>query len=512
MANNKAFAYNPSNINVDGTINVGDLAIGFKKQSYANNFSGLTWWGGPDEDQGYVIAYPQPSNTHPTPLGLNWNPNRLGSGNTLSNSNRTITNTGYNTSVLGTNFITGSTLVMYSISVEQTVNGVIGFGKDDMNLSSYVGSDDFKSIGFSFDGYLYYGGNVIGSSLPTWGINRDIVDICADTINDKIWIRVNNGNWNNDGNQNPSNNVSDYSLQGLSDFYPAITSYREDNTSEVLFLTQPEYSVPGEFTYLTRIFASVGFWGTKNYVDPFDDQTFLNLAQNVTNQTFTSAVNASNWLWDNGYWNSYYSPIIVKLDASNTLSYSGSGSVWYDLTDNSNNGTIVNATYNSVSGGTFYFDGDDDYVSIGQPISGGSSYSICAWVNVRDAIESRNIVSSENTPFWVANSNLYAGLAGNYTLVEYSNFPSDQWMFVSVTFDDPSNTMKLYVNGVLEDTNTNVTSSYSAEDMYIGSHFYSGVNVSFWSGYISKVYIFSAAQRDDEILALFNRTKSQYGF
>lgn len=31
--------------------------------------TGIQWWNGPDEDLGYVIAYPQSGGTQPTPYG-----------------------------------------------------------------------------------------------------------------------------------------------------------------------------------------------------------------------------------------------------------------------------------------------------------------------------------------------------------------------------------------------------------------------------------------------------------
>jgi len=72
MPTNRAFAYNPDHISVDGTYNIGDLAVGVTRQNYNTKPGGLTWWGSPDEEQGYVIAVPVSGNTQPThvpPIG-----------------------------------------------------------------------------------------------------------------------------------------------------------------------------------------------------------------------------------------------------------------------------------------------------------------------------------------------------------------------------------------------------------------------------------------------------------
>jgi hypothetical protein len=68
MATSRPFAYNPSLLTLSGTINVGSICVGVDPLNvYKANYGGLTWWNGPDEELGYVIAVPVPSNTQPTP-------------------------------------------------------------------------------------------------------------------------------------------------------------------------------------------------------------------------------------------------------------------------------------------------------------------------------------------------------------------------------------------------------------------------------------------------------------
>jgi hypothetical protein len=68
MSRARPFAYNPSHLTLAGTVNVGDICIGTSLSNvYQANYGGLTWWEGPDETLGYVIAVPVPSNTQPTP-------------------------------------------------------------------------------------------------------------------------------------------------------------------------------------------------------------------------------------------------------------------------------------------------------------------------------------------------------------------------------------------------------------------------------------------------------------
>ena len=68
MATTTPLAYNPSASPIAGTTQVGTLAIGTSVQDYSENPGGIPWWMGPDEDLGYVIGIPVPSNTQPTPI------------------------------------------------------------------------------------------------------------------------------------------------------------------------------------------------------------------------------------------------------------------------------------------------------------------------------------------------------------------------------------------------------------------------------------------------------------
>lgn len=57
--------------------------------------------------------------------------------------------------------------------------------------------------------------------------------------------------------------------------------------------------------------------------------------------------------------------LVLHLDAANVKSYSGSGTTWYDLSGNGNNGTLVNGvTYQNLNNGTLTFDGTNQYINI----------------------------------------------------------------------------------------------------------------------------------------------------
>ena len=70
MATSRPFAYNTGSTIV-GSIQTGSLAIGTASVAWQDTKpGGVQWWQGPDEDLGYVIAYPVPANNVQTPTPI----------------------------------------------------------------------------------------------------------------------------------------------------------------------------------------------------------------------------------------------------------------------------------------------------------------------------------------------------------------------------------------------------------------------------------------------------------
>ena len=74
--------------------------------------------------------------------------------------------------------------------------------------------------------------------------------------------------------------------------------------------------------------------------------------------------------------------LVLCLDAANTKSYPGSGTVWSDLSRGGNNGTLTNGpTFNSGNGGSIVFDGVNDYVDCGvSNISLPINITLISWI------------------------------------------------------------------------------------------------------------------------------------
>lgn len=203
--------------------------------------------------------------------------------------------------------------------------------------------------------------------------------------------------------------------------------------------------------------------------------------------------------------------LIIHLDAGNNSSYPDSGTTWTNLVD-ATNYTITNGTFDGGNGGSIVFNGTSTFVSLGTILNGGANFTKEAWVYADVVTSSRNILSSAGNVFWNNGSTLSGGVGDQYSLVTKTSFPSGVWKHVALTFNDTTNTMTLYIDGVEVNKNTNVTQSYiGSQTERIGAHEFGGNPVSFWDGRISIVRVYTTALSGTDILQNFNIQKTRYG-
>ena len=85
--------------------------------------------------------------------------------------------------------------------------------------------------------------------------------------------------------------------------------------------------------------------------------------------------------------------LVLCLDAGNTKSYPGSGTVWTDLSGNGNNGTLTNGpTFSGTNGGSLVFDGTDDYSTVSNNITPGTgNFAVSVWVYKTETAANRYV-------------------------------------------------------------------------------------------------------------------------
>jgi hypothetical protein len=211
----------------------------------------------------------------------------------------------------------------------------------------------------------------------------------------------------------------------------------------------------------------------------------------------------------------------LYYDAGNISSYSGSGTVWNDLSGNLRNGTLNNGVgYSSANGGSLTFNGTNHSVST--PYSAGSvtNLTVSVWWRLNTWQN-----DGAGIHFSVAPAQLYLGRGtsgGNsidwrfYTgafLQETEVFYTDTgWNHIVGTYDQDTGQgrMRLYRNGalVMQALSNNTTAiNVSANTVSIGG----GAGAGFFDGNISQVLLYNRTLTADEVAQTFSSARARYG-
>jgi hypothetical protein len=204
--------------------------------------------------------------------------------------------------------------------------------------------------------------------------------------------------------------------------------------------------------------------------------------------------------------------LVLHLDASNTSSYSGSGSNWLDLSGSNNNITLSGGySYNQF--GSITFNGTGWGYNNGDILS-KTAYTKQVWVKFNSFSFSNNLISGGNTgmhAFWLAGSNpgnLQAGHNGAWsTIVDNTRLNTGQWYNLAVTFNNSTGWV-LYINGQQKVTSSDVSMFTGTGNIQIASF---GGAANFFSGDIAHALVYNRTLTTSEILQNYNLLKSRFG-
>ena len=231
--------------------------------------------------------------------------------------------------------------------------------------------------------------------------------------------------------------------------------------------------------------------------------------------------------------------LVLNLDAGNTLSYPGSGTDWFDLTSNNNDGVLVNgASYVTDGGGSISFDGVNDYYLgdfssiINETTTGVSPiFTISNWVYLTPnsgIVDGLANISPDAQSwahyYWYSNpsgptlnfNKINSGVS-NFRTFQVISQPNvilpNKWNNVVTVYD--SGNVSFYCNGSL------LTSTISVNDgnsTIVDNNFSLifgknniGAGGQSLNGKIAKYNIYNRALTDSEVLQNYNATKGRFG-
>lgn len=167
--------------------------------------------------------------------------------------------------------------------------------------------------------------------------------------------------------------------------------------------------------------------------------------------------------------------LILCMDAANPRSYPGTGTTWYDISGNANNGTLTNGpTYSSNNGGYIIFDGSNDYVDFFAP-NLGTTTTVEMWCKIGAGYSGKMFFGwglydvycgSGNLGFNTANSDVY-GISS--TAVSNLGLVNNWKHYIFEMRSDVSYTNnKIYINAVSQTLSQQLSTENSNNRNYNG--------------------------------------------
>ena len=220
--------------------------------------------------------------------------------------------------------------------------------------------------------------------------------------------------------------------------------------------------------------------------------------------------------------------LVLYYDPSNSLSYSGSGTVINDLSGNGLNGTMSNITFTSPY---FTYNGTSSQIQVVDNVllePGSGDWTMEVWVN--QSVSGNDVVLGKfdnggqtidvSYSIRTTNTTYYAQLgsgsgSGSSLFVNSTNYVGTigSWSQIVYVFTNiAANTLQTFVNGSSIGTVGHNLSSIlnSTNPLYIGS--YNGGEYSQWfDGKIGIVRLYNVALTSSQVLQNYNADKSKYG-
>jgi len=217
------------------------------------------------------------------------------------------------------------------------------------------------------------------------------------------------------------------------------------------------------------------------------------------------------------------SGLVLHLDAANPKSYPGSGTTWYDLSGNGNNGTLVNSpTFNTS--GYFTFNGTNNYVTLANTLAIAQS----VYSSTVEIIAYRNSLSGNLEVMFgggtqAGNSGFYFGFRASTSNFMYAYYGNDQdgvtpttnvaWNSYTATYNAAQASRYRYFNSVLlSPSQSSGVTNTSSSNFAIGAYQTSpGVISNHFAGRIAAVRVYNRELTSLEIQQNFNALRGRYG-
>ena len=214
--------------------------------------------------------------------------------------------------------------------------------------------------------------------------------------------------------------------------------------------------------------------------------------------------------------------LVLNLDAGYVPSYPTSGTTWYDLSGNGNNGSLVNGVLFN-SDGYLDFDGTDDYLSLGSGASSlvqgktaltmGILFKMDSLADLRGLIGTLNYNCSRNLGLVASTDTLrfYNDTNSCWNIAIPNSIQIGEWLFAVGTYD--GTTTRLYgikdnnMDQVSGTTKSGATNTFNSDFRVMGNQY----SQYFTNGQCAQAFVYDRVLSESEILQNYNAIKGRFG-
>jgi len=202
--------------------------------------------------------------------------------------------------------------------------------------------------------------------------------------------------------------------------------------------------------------------------------------------------------------------LVYAMDAGSERSYPGTGTTVTYLVG-SNTGTLTNGVgFSSANGGSFIFDGADDYVALGTAMSFTGAFTFNCWF-IKDTNSERSFLGETNSSeklIFLSNNNIFfrmvnGGTASNFD-IGYTTALNSEWQFLSAVRSS-SGVVKASLNG------NSLVSGGTLAGTFSPNTIAANTNGQYWDGKLANNLIYNRELTAAEITQNFNAQKSRFG-
>lgn len=215
--------------------------------------------------------------------------------------------------------------------------------------------------------------------------------------------------------------------------------------------------------------------------------------------------------------------LVLYLDAANSKSYPGSGTVWTDLSRRGNNATLINGpTFNSANKGAIVFDGTNDYASVSSFASNfNGPFSLCiTFYQTSNSVSQTffstyNSVSNDGVFMQINSASEGSGLRMTYRQLGANifNFTQTEAILLNTFYNvvctyDGANAYTYY-NGVRQSVSASASSYFTSVNSTLFINTITEID-RFFTGNVYQISIYNKALNSKEILQNYNAVKGRF--